>query len=656
MMAAKTDHAQLAEGILERVGGAENVDSAFHCATRLRMHLKDSTAADQQAVGELPGVLTVVEAGGQFQVVIGDEVGKVHQALVRHLPEGASQKQEQEPDSAGEKRNLFEQFIQMISAIITPIIWPLAGAGLFKAFLVLFTTLGLLDPEGTTHLILDAASDAIFYFLPLFLAVTAAKRFGADQFIAMAIAGALVYPNLVEAQQAGESVTFSGIPVVLMDYSASVIPILVATWLLGHLERLLDKILHSSIRNFTKPLIALLVMVPLILMTVGPITTFAAQGMAGGITWLFDVAPWLGGMIMGGIWQILVIFGLHWGFVPIFLSDLGSVGHVVMLAPLMPAVLAQGAATLAVFLRTRSAARRQVAGSASLSGLLAGVTEPSIYGVNLPLKKPLYFGVVGGAIGGAISALGGSASTSFVFPSFLAFPAFLEVGSFTLLVVGVAVAMVISFTLTYFWVDREADPSESAASVTGPPVDQPAPQPQRSSVVTGGSPAVGSGSSGAGRVRSAEPGVVEIHAPFLGRLIELSSVGDKAFASGALGDGVGIVPESDGVVSPVEGTVVSVASSGHAYGIKTAEGVEILIHIGIDTVQLKGLHFSPAVSQGDHVDIGQQLAAVDFDAVSEAGYDITTVLTVTNSDSLTGVVAEGAGEAVPGAVIITVTP
>lgn len=176
----------------------------------------------------------------------------------------------------------------------------------------------------------------------------------------MAIAGALVYPSLVEAQQAGESVTFSGIPVVLMDYSASVIPILVATWLLGHLERLLDKILHSSIRNFTKPLIALLVMVPLILMTVGPITTFAAQGMAGGITWLFDVAPWLGGMIMGGIWQILVIFGLHWGFVPIFLSDLGSVGHVVMLAPLMPAVLAQGAATLAVFLRN---AARHVARS-----------------------------------------------------------------------------------------------------------------------------------------------------------------------------------------------------------------------------------------------------------------------------------------------------
>ncbi len=598
------DFRSLAGDILQNVGGESNVASLAHCATRLRFKLKDSAKADKAAVEKLPGVITVMEAGGQFQVVVGNDVPLVYAEVGRisKLTGDAATVDE------GPKGNLFNQFIDLISKIFSPILWTLAGVGLLKAFLALFTTVGWLGAESQTYTILFAAADGMFQILPVFLGFTAAKRFGANQFTAMAIAGALVYPSIIALNTAGDPVTFLGIPVVMVSYVSSVIPIIVAVWLQSILEKALTKALPSVLRNFTIPLISVTVMVPLTLIVVGPITSYAANGLSAGVTWLFTVAPWLGGAVMGGLWQVFVLFGLHWGLVPVMINEIATQHHSLLMGPLPSAVLAQGAAVLAVAIRSRNSKLKQIAGPAAISGILAGVTEPAIYGVNLPLKKPFYFGIAGGALGGAIAAIGGSASTTMALPSLIALPSFLTVGSFTMQLIGVAVAMGVAFTLTM--VVGFKDPVEA-------PEDEDLIVP----------PAVGAS---------------EIKAPVSGALVRLAEVNDKVFASGALGNGVGIVPSQGQVYAPFAGTVVTAFPTGHAFGIKSPDGVEALIHIGIDTVQLEGKGFAAAVKQGQEVEAGDLLCTVDLDVVKAAGYDPTTIVVVTNTTEFAAVLpAEG---------------
>ena len=653
---AAVDYRSLAEGIVQEVGGEENIASATHCATRLRLKLRDENKADQAAVEKLPGVITVMRAGGQFQVVVGNNVPTVYAELGKITKLTGD-------ETAGDapRGNLLNRFIDLVSSIISPLIWPLAAAGLLKAFLSMATQFGWLDPESQTYVILAAAADALFYFLPLFLAVTAARRFKANQFTAMAIAGALVYPSIVALATAGAPVSFAGVPVVMMTYTSSVIPIIVAVWLQGYLERFLNKVLPSALRNFTTPLLTILVMVPLVLMTVGPVTTIAAQAISAGVNAAFGFAPWLAGAILGGFWQVFVLFGLHWGLVPIMTNDLATQGYSLLTGPLLSAVLAQAAATLAVMIRPRSAARRQVAGPAALSGFLAGITEPGIYGVNLPLKRPFYFGIAGGAVGGAIAAIGGSAANSFVFPSLLAIPAYTQVGSFTLQMIGTGVAVIIAFVLTLFFTSRESEPADTAVQ-PGQPVTA-ATATVATSGTTAASPAAGtpSGATSAtaplptGTATATEvAGTVQVLAPVDGNAVALTEVPDKVFASGAMGKGVGIVPTDGHVYAPVSGTVKAAMKSGHAYGIKSPGGVEVLVHIGIDTVQLDGRGFTPAVTRGDHVQAGELLAVVDLETVAEAGYDPTVLVVVTNTAQLADVVPVAQGAVTHGLPAVTV--
>ncbi len=620
------DFRSLAGDIVEKVGGVGNVASATHCATRLRLRLKDESLADKDAVEKLPGVITVMRAGGQFQVVIGNEVGTVYSEFTKLT--GTADSDAAPPKATG---NVLNRFIDLVSSLIQPLLWPIAGAGLFKALLSLSTQLGWLDGTSQTYTVLAAAADALFFFLPIFLAVTASKRFRADQFTAMAIAGALVYPSII-ALNTGEDVSFFGIPLVMMSYTSSVIPILVAVWIQGYLERFLKKVLPSAIRNFSVPLLTLLVMVPLILITVGPITTSIADGLSAGINNVFDAVPWLAGGIMGGLWQVFVLFGLHWGFVPLMTNEIATQGYSLLLGPLFAAIFAQSAAALAVMLRTRNAARRAVAGPAAFSGFLAGVTEPAIYGVNLPLRRPFYFGIAGGAVGGAIAAAGGSAANAFVFPSVLGLSATTSIGNFTLQVIGSGAAAIIGFTLTFFFVDREKPAADLTLDATPEAHHEPA-----------GSAETPTGGGTALLTRS-----VELVAPVGGRVVALADVPDKVFASGALGAGVGLVSTDTRVLAPIEGTVVTAMASGHAYGIKSDNGVEVLVHIGIDTVQLDGAGFTPAVQRGQRVRPGDLLAEIDLDVITRAGYDPTTVVVVTNSARMSAVVpsSDAAGGAV----------
>ncbi|MDR6910708.1 PTS system beta-glucosides-specific IIC component [Rhodococcus fascians] len=619
---AIVDHRSLASDILEGVGGQGNIDSVVHCATRLRFKLRDSARANTDAVKALPGVLAVMKAGGQYQVVIGDDVPKVHAEIMKLTGSGSiTDRTEAAVDGpAWSPRRLLNGFIEVVSSIFQPIVWPLAGAGLFKALLSLVLQFGWLDATSQTYVILAAAADSIFYFLPIFLGYTAANRFGANKFTSMVIAGALVYPSIVELNASGEPVQFLSIPVTMFNYTSSVIPIIVAVLIQSWLEKLCMRVVPRMMRNFVTPMVSIIVMLPLILLTVGPITSFLANALSTGIGNIFEFAPWLAGAVMGGLWQVFVLFGLHWGLVPTMLNDIAVNGSSALLATLLSAVLAQAAATAAVFFRTRSTVRRGVAGPAAVSGFIAGVTEPAIYGVNLPLKKPFFFGIIGGAVGGAIAASGGSAATSFVFPSLLALSALTTVGSFVLQIVGIVFAVSISFALTFVFVDRES-------------ADEP--------------------------VESAEPatttGTVEILAPVDGTIVALADVPDRVFSSGVLGQGFGVTP-TDGVVrAPITGTVVTVMKTGHAYGIRSAEGVEVLVHIGIDTVRMNGEGFTPAVAQGDRVTFGDIIAEFDVDAVQKAGFDPMTVVVVTNSKQLASIEPMSSGAVSHGTPSIAIT-
>ncbi|WP_420176696.1 beta-glucoside-specific PTS transporter subunit IIABC [Luteococcus sp. OSA5] len=621
---ASVDYRKTAEEILANVGGEANVSGLTHCATRLRLKLRDESKADTAAVERIPGVITVMKAGGQYQVVIGNNVPKVYAALgeISKLTGDTAS-----DEDTGPKGSLLNQFIQLISSIFLPVLWPLSGAGLFKAGLAAATTFKWISDASTTYIILNAAADALFNFLPIFLAVTAAKRFKANQFTSMAIAGALVYPSIVALNTVGTPVEFFGIPVVMMSYVSSVIPIIVGVWLQSYLERGLNKVLPDWLRNFMTPLITIALMVPFILITIGPVTTIAAKGVSSGVNWLFATAPWLAGAVMGAGWQVFVLFGLHWGLVPIMLNDLSTQGYTLLGGPLPAAVLAQAAAALAIALRTKSAKRRDIATAGSLSGFVAGVTEPVIYGVNLPLKKPFYFGCVGGAIGGMIAALGGSANDQFVFPSLLGLAGYMNHGSFVMQLIGCAVAIGIAFALTFLFGPRE-QADEVTDVLPDPVVDEDAATASTTPTATG---------------------TLSLGSPVAGELVALGDVPDKVFASGAMGSGFGIRPTDGSIVAPCDGDVVVAMKTGHAFGIKNDHGIEVLVHVGIDTVQMKGEGFAPQVAKGDRVTKGQVLCTIDLTKVAEAGYDPTTVVVVTNSDKLTEVTPAVAGPVAAGA-------
>jgi PTS system beta-glucosides-specific IIC component len=569
--------------------------------------LKDREKVDNTAVQAVPGVITTAEAGGQFQVVIGNEVPEVYAALGNLTNTGAAQGTgDGAGDSEASKGNLFNRFISMISGIFTPILWALAGTGLLKAFLVAAATFHWIDTETSTYVILYALTDAFIHFIPIALAVTAARYFKAQEFTSMAIAGALVYPSIV-ALNGVEGITLFGVPVTMVSYVSSVIPIIIAVWLQAHAERFLYARLHSSVRRFMTPMIIVLVFVPLIFLVIGPISSVLSGALASAIGSVFSAVPWLGGAIMGGLWQVFVIFGLHWGFVPLITVEYQTNGYILLAAPLFPAVLAQAAAAAGVWVRSKSASRKALAAPATLSGFLAGITEPAIYGVNLPLKRPFAFGIVGGVIGGAIVSAGGVASNNpGALPSALSIPSLIGHGSFVFAILGVLAAITVSFLLTVIVGFKEPDEIQKLPAVE--PTDD-----------------------------------AQVLSPLDGTVIALNEVNDAVFASAALGNGVAVQPAGSTVHAPFDGEVVAAFPTGHAIGLRHVSGAEVLIHVGLNTVELDGKHFTSHVRAGDKVAAGDALVTFDAEAIQAAGYDLTTPVIITNGKQFPalGVVATG---------------
>ncbi|EOY5383472.1 PTS beta-glucoside transporter subunit IIABC [Cronobacter dublinensis] len=617
------EYQALAQDILARVGGKENVSSVIHCATRLRFRLKDNHKADAEGLKTNPGVIMVVESGGQFQVVIGNHVHDVWLAVCREA--GIAEDAPSAPEDAP-RGSLLARLIDVVSGIFTPFIGVLAASGILKGLLAIAVVCGWLNTHSATYKIWFAASDALFFFFPLVLGYTAGKKFGGNPFITMTIGGALTHPTMIAAFQASQQAgaltdTFLGVPVIWFNYSASVIPIIFAAWVSCWLEKQGNRRLPSSIKNFFTPLLCLGVTVPLTFLLIGPVATWLSQMLAHGYQFMYAFAPWLAGAAAGALWQVCVIFGLHWGLVPLMVNNLAVLGQDSLLPMLLPAIMGQVGAALAVFLRARDARQRTLAGSAVTAGIF-GITEPAVYGVNLPLRRPFIFGCVAGAVGGAIVGFSSAHVYSFGFASIFTLAQMIPPGGIDATlwggVLGTLVALVLACGLTLV---AGLPPRENIAARDRQPV------PDNAAL-----------------------------APLSGTVLALENVPDPTFASGLLGQGAAIIPSDNQVRAPFAGVVASLFATRHAIGLQGDNGMELLIHVGIDTVKLDGQLFTARVSVGDRVQPGDVLIEFDRQAIIDAGYDLTTPIIISNSDSYRMVTTVAATAITAGMPLLTAEP
>ncbi|OKP77895.1 PTS beta-glucoside transporter subunit IIABC [Paenibacillus sp. P3E] len=611
----------LSKQIIALVGGESNVNSVFHCATRLRFKLKDNGKANKAALEKTPGVITVVENSGQFQVVIGNNVSQVFDQIMKETSLQDAERSGKDDDSS-ESTGVLGKAVDIISSIFSPILGALAGAGVLKGLLALILSLKWISATSGTYLILNAASDSVFYFLPIFLAVTAARKFKANQFVSIAIAGALIYPSVIAAVGSTGTLSFVGIPIVLVNYSSSVIPIILAVWVQSYVEKGFRSIIHESVRNILVPMFALLIVIPLTFLAFGPVGSLISEGLASGYTWLYNLSPLVAGAIAGAFWQVFVIFGVHWGFVPIMLSNIATLGYDTMLPILAAAVLSQAGAVFGVFLKSKNTQLKALSGSSTLAAVF-GITEPTIYGVTLKLKKPFIYACISGAIGGAIIAAGGARAIAFSLPGLLALPTYFGTG-FAWAAIGIVVAFVLAVILVF--VLGFDDPEAAATENTSRPfVNQEITQIDKELIFS----------------------------PLTGALLPLESLPDEAFATGAMGKGIVIEPSSGVLTSPVNGTVTTVFPTGHAIGITSEGGAELLIHVGVNTVKLKGKHFHKKVQEGDKVEKGQLLLEFDVDAIRAAGFVTATPVIVTNSAGYLDILKNTGTEARNGELLLT---
>jgi PTS system beta-glucosides-specific IIC component len=654
----------LATGIVAGVGGPANIRSVGHCTTRLRLVLADRGAADRDVVRALPGVMSTVERGGQFQVVIGQHVAQVDtqvRSLVSAAKDGAP------VDEAPLAMTPVDRAFDLLTGTFHPLIWALVGSSMIKTFLALAAQLGWISTTSTTYAIWSAAGNAVFFFLPVLVGITASLKLGANPYVGGTIAAALLHAEFTGIGPVGTEATFLGLPVVVIDYGSSVFPALIAAILLSIMEKALRRRLPRSLHLILIPTICIAVLVPATAILFGPVGTYVSEALSSAIGWLWQLSPAVAGAIMGGLWQVFVIFGVHWGFVPVIVNDLSVQGYSLLTGPLVAAVLAQGAATLAVMFRTRNAEMRTLSGAAAVSAFVAGVTEPAIYGVTLRLRKPFIYACIGGMAGGAIAAAGGSAANSFIFPGLITLPAYMHVGSFTLQLLGTAAAVAIAFTLTLVLGFEDVPNSPDAGAEAGGATDRDAasePAGARTAPAPGPHLTPAPDGAQAPMAPTLDPtlptvpgsGAVIVAAPLHGEVLALSEVPDPVFARGLMGAGVAIRPTNGVLRSPVEGTVASVARAHHAVGITSDDGVEILLHVGIDTVHLGGRPFETLVAKGQRVQVGTPLILVDLEALLASGCETATPIVVTNSATFASVDVVAGNQVTAGEPLLRVTP
>ena len=575
----------LATDILNYMGGASNIKKVWHCATRLRFNVKDNNKVNQKELEKLKGIIQVVYGHEQWQLVIGTQVAEVYDQLINMKEIKNSKNLIKEKEAKNKERTgflgLLNKFISFISSLFMPFLNAICGAGVLKGVLALCTTMKWLKETSGTYVLLNAAADSLFYFLPIFIAFNAAKQLKVDRFVSVTIAGALLYPQITTLATKNITIKFLGIPVIPMSYSSSVIPIILSIWLLSYLEPMLKRLIPDSLKYVFVALIELVIMVPLTLIVVGPIGSTISSALANSIMTIYNHASLFAGLLIGGLWQVIVMFGFHWMILPLIMSNIAKLGQDPIFPIACAAVMSQAGAALGVFLKAKDNKTKQISGSACIAAIF-GITEPTLYGVTLKYKKPFYIAISCSALGGIVIGLSNVEAHAFAFPSILSIPTYLGHG-FVGEIIGLLISFVGAAILTYFWgLPNELNNKE------------------------------------------------DFRIPVEGKKVSLKDVSDPVFSSGKLGDGIGIVPMSNELIAPISGTITATFKTNHAIGITDDFGTQILIHIGINTVELKGKYFKCLVKKGDKVRKGQKLIIFDYKLIEEAGYDCTVIMTVLN--------------------------
>lgn len=596
---AKKDYTELAKTIVAHVGGKENVNNLRHCVTRLRFELKDESKANTDYLKACEGVVTVVKASGQYQVVIGNHVPDVYAAVLEQGVKGISSSNTDVGDVSSGSGNPLERFIDLLSGIFQPFLGPLAAVGIIKGLVAILGSRGIDPTNSALALILTAAGDGFFQYLPIMVALTAARRFKLSEFTALAVVSAMVYPtlsgSLTNLQEAGLDKVF-GIPFTLpaSGYLSSVMPAILAVWVAAVIEKNVRNVVPDVVKLFIVPFVTIILSVPITFLLVGPLANAASDLLNGAFSALSNFSPILYGLVLGVFWQVLVMFGLHWAIIPLSIAQMATTGETNMLIPANLPNFTQTGVLLAILLKTKEKKVKSLTTPALISSVF-GVTEPAIYGVTLPMKIPFYIscavsGIVGGymmfakATGYAVGALG-----VFQYPSYIS-PKGDFSGMYTALI-GTALAIGLSFIIQFF-----------------------APVPELKEIRQ------------------------EILAsPLTGTVIPLVEVPDQVFASGAMGKGIAIDPTDGVVVAPTKSEVTLLFPTKHAIGLTTENGVELLIHVGMDTVSLAGKGFKSFVEVGDVVEAGQKLLEFDLDTIREAGLPVITPIIVTNSTDFTDI-------------------
>lgn len=630
------DYKKIAQDILDNVGGKSNVKQVTHCFTRLRFVLKDESKANKEVVEHLEGVISVVVSGGQFQVVCGAKVTKIYDATVALVGgEAAAGSSAEETSVPKQKQPLGNLILQKITEIFTPLVPAIAAAGLIKGLLAAFAKVPGFDTANSTYIIMNTASNVIFYFMPIFLAYTAAKALKCSTVVSMMLGAFICHPAIdALVQDVATSSTLFGLPVIKMAftvgesskvfaYTESVIPILLGIIVLYFLEKLLKKVIPEILQLILVPGLSLIIMVPVMLVVVGPVGIYVGYIIQWLYTALYGFSPILGGIIVGGLWGVCVIFGAHRALLPIGLNDVALTGTNTLMCFAGAANFSQAGAALGVMLKTKSKELKQVAASASLSAWLVGITEPAIYGCNLRLKKPMVCAVIAGAVGGGIMGIGKAVNTGFANNGILTIMSYYgegtSFGQFMAYVIGICVAFFGAAILTYLVGFEDVD--VKGADVKGVELKN----------------------DGAEKAVSGE--TVEIASPVEGKAYPLNEVPDEVFASGALGQGIAVLPSKGEVTAPADCTVSVLYPTLHAMGLKLQDGTELLIHIGMDTVAMNGEGFEKHVNEGDQVKKGTLLVTFDMDKIKAVGHDTTVSVIISNTGDfaqVTGIPAEHA--------------
>lgn len=588
------NHTETAKEIIQIIG-ADNVTYLTHCATRLRFNIKDISNVNLEKLDRVEGVIKSQYKNGQLQVIIGAKVGGVFEAMQKLI----TVSEDVVVQKTETKKNVISQVIETISGVFGPVIPVLIGCGMIKSVTAVLTTFSLISTESSTFAVFSMIGDLLFYFFPFFLAVSSAKKFKTNEFLAIALAGALMYPTIQNgALQAAEtgvnSLYFMGLPILLVNYKSTIIPIILSVWIMSYVYRFVNKLIPDTFKVLFVPMLVLFIMVPLELIAIGPFGSYIGQGVAQFVTWLYNVNGVLGAFLFGTFRPLLIILGMHYAITPINTQLIAEYGFSVISPANLTGNLAQAGATLAVFFLLKNKTEKSAALTSGITALF-GVTEPAMFGFNLKYKNPMLCAMLGGGIGAAYMNFFGGGATAIILPGILALPTYIA-DSYIHVLIAVAISISFAFVGTLALGIKQADEVE---------------------------PKNDTGQLAAKRVAMTQP--------IPGNIIPLSEVKDSVFSTGMLGEGYAIEPTEGKLCAPFEGSVIMLFETEHAIGLRNDDGVEVLIHIGLDTVELHGEGFETFVQEGDRIAVGDVLVKFDKEFIQSKGYDLTTPVIVTNA-------------------------